>query len=817
RPAPRASSDLGRFRPPIPDDWREGAEEVKPPLVNAGAGLLGVRQPEVLGRTHERNVLWRLLRRTHDTGRSQIAILRGPEGIGKHALARWLELRAYETGAAWPHRASFDPLESGLDPLARILTRELKTQGLSHEEAEPRVRRLAVLYGQTDPYDIDALLEAANPKDADSPGFRFGAREERLRLLARFLHWAGNERPTLVVLQDVQWSLSAFELLDTFLDLETHAPVPVLFVLTVQEQALATCFREREALDRLARRAGNRCIELPVPPLPGRDHKALIASLVGLDPQVVTRLAQETEGNPLLAIQRVTALHEEGRLEPGPRGLVPRPAGEEARTVASIWRHRLETFLDERSPNSRISVELLAVLGRSVTHEDWLRLCRRAGVNPSQHLVDGLVGAGLLTVEGDTYAFTHHTLRHAVLDLAEREGRLTAHHANAADLLLRHARGVDRHGRIGEHLLLAGRPGLALEHLEKGAESAFVEGQTQRARELIDRWQGALRGLHLPRNDPRQGNGLELEARLALAANEPQPATRAAKRLLRKAIAHGWERHRTTALLLLGWAAYAAGSHDDAVRQLEEALGRVEPTDLPLKSTILFNLARTFAHWGDLDASMRYTAEARTAYLEAHDRRGEALCMLLAANAAFLSGRPDEALTLANTARALSAERGSLGEQAEAVVMAGEIHRSRGDLEKAAEAYKLALRMLRVSGGAVRTAIIELNLGTTSSLRGEHHAAQEMLIGAVQRLHHAGRAGLEAVGHCMLLPSLAATRNQVAYVRHLEAATRLLESARFRESDAIEALERGGRFAMEAGWVELAARTGALAVRMEGW
>lgn len=817
RLASRGTTTLGRFVPPAPPDWMDATQELPAPLANSGAGLLGFRHPRLIGRLDQRNALWAQLLRTRSRNRTHLVVLRGAEGVGKHALASWLAQRAHETGAGWPHVVAFDPLEPGLDALGRLVAREMKTQGLSHLEAVPRIEELTELYGIEDPYDVQALAELANPKPEDEPGFRFGTRAERLQVLARFLHWTASARPTVVVFQDAQWSHAALELLEAVFALDRLDPVPLLLVVTVQEQALATCFRERAALDAIVEAHGDRTLSIDLPRLPHGDQSDLIASLIGFDARAVGGIARETDGNPLLAIQRVTSLHEEGRLVPGPRGYMNQEPEATTRTVAAVWQHRLSTFLDERSANSRISVELLAVLGRTVVHEDWLRLCRRAGVNPSRHLVDGLVAAGLLHLADDTYRFTHHTLRDAVLSMAEQAGRLRGHHAACADLLLRHARGVDREGRIGDHLLRAGRPAIALPHLQKGAERAFTEGRVQRARELIDRWQDAFASLSLPPEDPRQGNALALQARLAMAAAEPEPAERAAMLLERKARTHGWTRHRASALLLLGWAAYSAGRSEDALARLRAALKRVPPDEPAMRAEILFNLARTSVHWGDMEATRTYTAEARKVYLALGDAAGEAYCLLLAAHAAWQSGRPEEALSIARTARELAADRGSLPEQAEALVMAGEIHRAYDRIPQALDAYRLARRMLQVTRGPGPTAIVELNLVQALAANGDHAEAREMGVAAIEQLRRTGREGLAATGHCVLLPSLVELGHESAFARHLKAATEILERVHFRTPDAIQALELAARRAHQEGWTVCAAKTTALALRMETW
>ncbi len=807
---------LGRFRPPMPVYWDQELRRVAPPLRNAGLGLVGLRPPELIGRHRERDVLWGALRKVHETGRTRIVVLRGDEGIGKQALGRWLRLRAYELGAAWPHHAAFDPLGSGVEPLTHILTREFKTEGLEHGEARERVIRLARRYGIDDPLDLEALAEAANPKDEGTPGFRFGDQRELLRLVARFLLWGGRNRPTLVHFQDVQWSMAALEMLELLLELEREAPSAVLFVLGVQRQALNTCPREREALSRLLGHGRDRVDVLDLEPLPAVDQRALIASLVGFSPRAVAELAQETEGNPLLAIQRVMALVEEGALRPGPHGLTVEQSDVRSRSVRSLWRHRLESFFHGHTEQEQVASELLAVLGRSVGRDDWLACCAKAGVVLGADRVDALVRAGFLEVDRDRFVFTHHGVRQELMVMAGEAGRLTAHHRTVADVL-RACGGEESSGRIGEHLAQAGDWEEAIVFLRRGAEEALLGGRVHRARELVERFQEVMEMLDPPPEHPLRGSLPELEARLALAVNHPGPALCAAEKLLGLSRLHGWKDTEVTAQFLLGWGAYVAGEHHVAVERLTAALSQVPEGRPGLRAAIAFNLARTYALWGDVEASMRYTKIAWEAYRQVGNPRGEILCTLLAANGALKTGRWKKALALARKAGELAEQRGKVGERAEAHSMLGEIHRKMGAFERALEAYEGARRLLHHVGGQVRTALVELNLGIVYERLDQHDRSKLVLLDAVQHFHRSGREGFEAVGHCLLLPSMAATKDRSGFHRHLDAAEKLLQRVRFREEDALEALQRGAKRARRLGWDALAARAQRLREEMLGW
>jgi len=806
-------------RPPMPASWRTPTP--KPPtqqFKNAGSGLFGIRTIEIVGRVAQRNQLWSLLSRVHAENRIHIVTVRGPEGIGKATLLRWLAERSEEVGAAWALHAAFSPVPGGADPLASMVANELNTLGLSYDEALPLVRDLAGLLGESNEADVAMLTELGNPSGTKNTSrFRFSSTEERLVGHARYLRWVAQRRVVLAQFEEVQWGLEAIQLVDKALDLGTERPLPMLFALSVDDQALATCPVERMALEALRERAGDAFHEIQLEPLPPTDQRALVSSLLGLDPTLVARAAEGTEGNPLHAVQQVTRWFEAKMLVEGPSGLCLADGNRiNSASVEDLWKYRLAAFLEERPVNDAVALELLAVLGHEVPRSDWARITRRAGFQPSRWLVDGLVEHGMLRVsQGGTYSFVHASLRSAVLDHAEKAGRLRSHHQNCADLVKRYATGADRDGRVGEHLLYGGRAQAALHYLYRGAEASMQEGDTSRVRELIVLWNRALDELNLPDTDPRHGDGLFLEGRAALRSFQSELATRLAERLRNRAHAHGWPKHHARAMALLGRIALTEG--DPAARELlDSAVHEAEAVRERLtQAEALYDLAQLYTARGDVRRAARKLATARGLYVAMRSTAGETQCLLAAAIIARHEDRPDEALTLADAARQLAARDGSRVRQADALTIAGEVHRKEGRVELAEKAYRVAMHILRVSGGPYRSITCELNIAQLLQQQGEHDRALELIGSCIERLHRTGRRGTQAVAHTLMLPSLAVAGNRVAFERHLSAGQALYTETQVSSTDAVDALSEASRLARDAGWTPEANKATLLWRRMK--
>lgn len=804
--------------PPIPRSWRMPIP--KPPtrqMKNAGAGLFGIRDIELVGRPDERTHLWKLLHKVAAESRPHVLFVRGPEGIGKGSLVRWFRRLADEVGAAWSMHAVFSPLPGATSPITSMIADSLNTSGLNHEEAAPLIHTLANAFGAGQ-YERDALLELANPAgDEVTSTFRFSSAEEHELAVCRYLEWQARRRPCIVQFEHAQWGSEGLRILVRALQRANEVRKPLLFVLTGDDQQLAVSPEERNLLTEVQQLAGIRYQELQLDPLPASAQRALIASLLGLDPALVASTAEQTQGNPLHAVQLVKQWQEDGRLEEGPAGLRLIPGtSRDSTTVHEIWTSRLNQFLDARTEQTRIAVELMAVLGQQVSENDWARLCRRAGIKLTRELVDGLLEKGLLRARRPkVYQFAHPSLRTTVREQSRAGGRLQAHHQNCAELVLKYGRGPNHHGRIGQHLLSGGKPRLALDYLRDGASRAIDEVASTRARELLALWERALLALDPPANDPVRGDGPYLHARLAMLTFDTAEVRKRMNQLEKDAKTHAWPRHQARVIAMRARLALQLGDASECLRLLPKAIEAADASKDALTSArTRLEMAQVLNQQGMAKAAAPWVAAARQFYESEKDAVGEANCLLLSASLAFRGGRLDEALAVADAARAVGTRAGALNIQGYAMSIAGEVHRQAGRQDMARQAYHLALQMFHSVGAEDHGITCELNLALLHQEDGEDDAAIEILNACVERLQRTERTGLEAVGHCLLLPSLGRKRNKVAFERHLERGAQLYDLTGYREPDAIQALHRAARVARNNRWPELAERADALREQM---
>ena len=224
------------------------------------------------------------------------------------------------------------------------------------------------------------------------------------------------------------------------------------------------------------------------------------------------RLVAETSGNPLALLEVSQRLDAAQRLGPRPCPDAL-PAGERLRRVH-------ETAVVALSPAARRAVLLLALLGRHAPggHRGGRR-ARAAPARTPPPSLDEARGLGVLVRDGARHAFRHPLLRSAVLELATPAEQREAHRALAESAPcgrprpgLAPGRGHRRHRpdrgrragpargrgpapaglrrvvrRAGARRGLTADRDLAARRLAAAAQDAFLAGDVERVRALVDR------------------------------------------------------------------------------------------------------------------------------------------------------------------------------------------------------------------------------------------------------------------------------------------------------------------------------------------
>jgi tetratricopeptide (TPR) repeat protein len=807
---------LQALHPPLPSDWRpEHTDPIPAPLVGAGLGLFGLREPPFVDRREACDDIWQTLGRVVEQGGCESVFVAGEAGTGKSRLAEWMTTRAHEVGAARIVRAVHTPEGGASGGLRGALDRTLRTIKMDRGEVyQHLVETLPVLpehEGDLVEDDARALTEYLRPTDddaehVDGPRYRFGSGRQKRALLVRTLDRLTARRPVILWLDDLQWGDEAIGVLETLGD--RHVEPPQMMVLaTVRSDIVA---EQPNLADRLeALQADDGSTRLSLAPLAREHQRELLTGLLPLEQELADRLADRTEGHPLFAMQLLGHWIDGGDLEVGARGFrVP-----EGRTVElpddihQLWFDRLDRMVEqfgEAADDILETIELAAALGRQVDHEHWSRLLDDAGLAEPDGLVDRLVERGLAERTPDGWAFTHGMLVDSLARRAREAGRYQTHHRRCARTLQSALTGdeLGPRERIAEHWVAAGRSEQALEPLLEEAWLYTRRGNQHENRSIMDRCGELLDKLGLPDDDPRR---LEHRFHVADMMGRGEHVERSKSRLT--AI---WEQvddePRLQALCAqsLGRTFRYSDDLQRAREWLERALeAAYQSNNQQLQSRCHLSLAWTCGKDGEFDKADyhvdRGIERAREAGADFERLNGlRTRCYLRQVRGG------DVRTELLETIRDEARVAGYLETEALVVNALGELARFAGRYTEARRHYRHYLKMMRQLDRPVTESVGYLNLGQVALREGELEHTAEYLREAEGLLETIGADVKQDLVHLLRLGHAAGTGDRETFADLWAPLADGWPKDWLLTPDHPWLLETIGEYAEEAGWEESA-------------
>ncbi|MDH6142637.1 MULTISPECIES: ATP-binding protein [Kitasatospora] len=483
----------------------------------------------LIERETELGLLAALLHRAR-AGAGSCAVVRGPLGIGRSALATAVAALAGPLGMR-ALRASAAPAEQDF------------AFGVVRQLLEPAAEELDPAGTEPDPL----------PFDEPSPGDRAGVLDGILGLTRRL----AAEQPLVLVVDDVQYADDAS--LDWLGYLARRLPVTsAVLVLTVREGDRAG---ERAPVRGLLAAAEH---ELLPRALSAGGVKAVLGGRFGgaVAPRFASACHEVSGGNPLVLTTLLDAALANG-LRPDEDAVAHLAA-----LPLPLLRHRVATCLRHQPEPVRAVARALAVLDGQARPD---RVARLAGIDPigcAQGLA-ALHRVGLLG-DRDRPRPVHPAVREALADLvtlAEQE----LMHQRAAQLL--QSDGADPQ-EVAAHLLAVTSPqgDWATEVLREAADGALVAGAPARAARYLRR---AL--LECPADGPARG---ALLVDLALAERGSDP-TATARHLAQASPQLDSAAERATALTGLTATTLGPALLAEGPREVLELLRRMATVPLP--------------------------------------------------------------------------------------------------------------------------------------------------------------------------------------------------------------------------------------------
>ncbi|MGV9385961.1 AAA family ATPase [Nonomuraea sp. NPDC003707] len=369
-------------------------------------------------------------------GHSALAIVEGEPGVGKTRLLQETAAEASRLGpfVVWGSCLEGDgtppmwPWEQALRPILDSLPAPLREKWLAS--------------------DLGGLLEPRNDSAAAPTVPDSGAQFRLLEQVVTVVGQASAQRPTLLILDDLQWADTAS--LQLFGHLAARLPAGTVIIGALRDRAPVPGSDLSRVLAAASRLPDHRRIRLG--PLGLTEVTELIRREIGQDPgaDVACGIHTRTAGNPFFVRELSRLLSDGGSLRDGEAAV---PAGVPA-TVRDVIRDRMAGLDD----SARDLLHVAALIGRDV---DLALLAAAGGVDVADCLerLEPLQALGLLETKPESphsLRFAHDLVRESVTETTTRQQTVHLHLLVADALERTHVDDESVAERLAYHLWAAG-------------------------------------------------------------------------------------------------------------------------------------------------------------------------------------------------------------------------------------------------------------------------------------------------------------------------------------------------------------------------
>ena len=373
----------------------------------------------IIGREREIELMterWAVAR----SGQGQLVLVTGEAGIGKSRITQAvIDEIAREDHIRLTYQCSPYHADSAFYPVIQQIS--FAAGLISADTSDTRLDKLEALLGA----DHDMLKLIAPLMGLDAGG-RYGAldltpaqqRAQTMQALARLLVQQAQDKPVLLVYEDLHWiDPTSLELLDLLLDAITDQPI---MILATARPAFEHGFGGHPIVVRFAL---NRL---------GKDQIGdIVAKLTGgkaIPDKIMQVIAQRTDGVPLFVEELTKTVLESGALrDDGDRLVLNGPLNSIA--IPATLHDSLMARLDRLQPIKEVA-QTAACIGREFSHGLLAQISRLTETELTTAL-DGLIGAELIYRRGlppeATYLFKHALVRDAAYESQLKEKRRAIH------------------------------------------------------------------------------------------------------------------------------------------------------------------------------------------------------------------------------------------------------------------------------------------------------------------------------------------------------------------------------------------------------
>lgn len=376
----------------------------------------------LIGRDVERQQLVQHLQLASSHGRGGIILLSGDSGIGKSRL-----LQEVAQDAAW---RGLDVAYGHSHELAAVTPYGPLREAIAHALTPLRIKQIHSLLAPLWLSWATTLFPAIDHPPPAATDHEQG-QTRLLETIVRLLLTLGELKPHLFILEDLHWADKAT--IDTLLYLAQRLKqTPIIMLVSFREQearANSAVWEGLQAID-----AAGPLQRLLLRPLALEQTIEFIQRGLGLTqaaPLFATRLHQEAQGSPLLLLEILRTLHDEGVLYQDKTGRWHTPydrdtAAYEELDTAIVSDHLINRRLQQLPPDALQLLQLAAVIGREVDFS-WLTAASPLPTRQTLAAVGLLVQRQFLTETAEAYRFSHDKVREAVYRSLGKMAQQTIH------------------------------------------------------------------------------------------------------------------------------------------------------------------------------------------------------------------------------------------------------------------------------------------------------------------------------------------------------------------------------------------------------
>jgi transcriptional regulator with AAA-type ATPase domain/tetratricopeptide (TPR) repeat protein len=638
-----------------------------------------------VSRVREIAVLEDLLSQVEE-GRGQAVLLVGDPGIGKTRLLHEFHRRTMDRAAWLSGSAVSFGGSRPFHPLIDLLKHAFSIQAIDSDEViAHRIDHVTAPLGEEFRASMKFVRSLLSIEDNDAALAQLDPKLRRAGIfeaIARFLRFASEARPVIVVLEDLHWMDQAT---GEFLG---------MMVESLASSRILLCATHRTGYT-LPFAQGAFGTQLTLSRVSPTDSNAIASALAGgsrLSAELRQLIDDKTEGNPFFVEEILRSLQEHELLEQrGDEVVLVRPI---ARIdVPDSIHDVLLGRLDRLDGASRDVIRVAAVIGREFPR----RVLDQVVPDTPQTLDERLRtlrSADLVRIARawpDVIYTFKHALTHEVAYDSQSEAERRSQHARIGEAVERlYADRLPEHvGVLAHHFLRAERWDKAVEYLLAAADRAERAFAPREALAFCD---DALRAAERVVDGVGEPNTLirihETKARLYFVTSDFQRSVAEGERILPLARLTGNRVKEAEALATVAWASIWAPNLDTAIRFAREALAVAEPAGaLAVQGRAHYIIGFIRGVTGVLEESQTSADKAMSLSAEAGDPFYQSLSLSVAGLLRNWAGEYGEANRLQSEGLTIAREHSLLSPLLFSCFMRGLTLTGKGDYDEALASF----------------------------------------------------------------------------------------------------------------------------------